>query len=99
MIAFIKMVIFPYVESVSENLTVSQMNQPAFAISDVFTAHRNEIVLWALKKAYIRYMFVPAGWVMKAHNNINKHCEFLITSFISVGINKIWFCVSGCVWL
>lgn len=93
MIVYIKRVLFPYVESVRVNLPVSQMNQPAFAISDVFTAHRNEIVLWKLKKAYVRYVFVPAGWVMKAHNIISKHCEFLITSFtcISVEINKILF--------
>lgn len=61
MLEYIEGIIVPYVEAVREYLPVAQINQPALAIFDVFAAHISKKVLSALKKANIRYVFVPAG--------------------------------------
>lgn len=85
MLEYIEGVIVPYVEAVRENLPVAQINQPALAIFDVFAAHRSEKVLSALKKANIRYVFVPAGCtdeLQPLDQTVNKkYKELLKTEF------------------
>ncbi|CAG2250108.1 unnamed protein product [Mytilus edulis] len=61
MIRFVDKVILPYVEGIIEDLPLSQKNQKAVAIFDVYRAHTGEKLLSHLKKNDIIPLFVPAA--------------------------------------
>lgn len=61
MIRFVDKVILPYVESVVEDLPLSQKDQKAVCIFDVYKAHRGEKLLQHLKDNNIVPIFVPAA--------------------------------------
>ena len=60
MIEFIDKVLVPYVQQIRESLPLTQVNQKAIAIFDVFKAHRSEKVQTHLKSKGILPQFVPA---------------------------------------
>ena len=75
MIRFAKNVLIPYVESVRKSLPITNHDQTALAIFDVFQAHTSEKLLLLLKKSGIRYVFVPASCtdqLQPLDQNINK---------------------------
>jgi len=61
MIHFVDNIILPYIESVVNDLPLSQKNQKAVAIFDVYKAHQGEKLLDHLKKNDIIPLFVPAA--------------------------------------
>jgi len=61
MIRFVDKVIIPYIEELREDLPLTQKNQKAIAIFDVFKAHRGEKLLLHLKENDIVPLFVPAA--------------------------------------
>ncbi|CAC5407902.1 unnamed protein product [Mytilus coruscus] len=61
MIRFVDKVILPYVEGIIEDLLLSQKNQKAVTILDVYRAHTGEKLLSHLKKNDIISLFVPAA--------------------------------------
>lgn len=60
-------VILPYIESVREMLPLSQTNQLALCVFDVFAAHRTDEFKTALHKANIKFRFVPASCKGELH--------------------------------
>ncbi|CAC5395882.1 unnamed protein product [Mytilus coruscus] len=61
MIRFVDKVILPYVEGIIEDLPLSQKNQKAVGILDVYRAHTGEKLLRHLKKNDIIPLFVSAA--------------------------------------
>ena len=75
MIRYVEKVLLPYVESVRNSLLITQHDQMALAIFDVFKAHRSDKLLALHKKSRIAVVFVPASCTDKLQpldQRINK---------------------------
>lgn len=95
MIEYCKNVLQPYIETVRDSLPITQLNQEALCIFDVFAAHRTDEFKSALTEANIKLRYVPASCTgelqpldISGNNDFKKSLKSQFQSWYSKQVDK-----------